>query len=102
MEENKSYNIKLAEFQPLKDEKQKNQEKDIKFLSDVSLELKVELGSTVKTTKEILALEQDSIIKLGKIAGENVDVLFNNKKIASGEVVLVDEAYGIRITAFKK
>ncbi|MDW7667984.1 MAG: flagellar motor switch protein FliN [Bacillota bacterium] len=71
------------------------------FLANIDLELKVELARTTRTTKDILTLEEGSIIKLDKIAGENVDILFNEKKIAKGEVVLVDEAYGIRITTFK-
>lgn len=98
MEENN--NIRKIEFEELEDEKENDEKQDIDFLSNIEMELKVELARTIKTTKDILTMEEGSIIKLDKIAGENVDILFNEKKIAKGEVVLVDESYGIRITTF--
>lgn len=94
-------NIRKIEFEELEDEKENDEKQDIEFLSNIEMELKVELARTIKTTKDILTMEEGSIIKLDKIAGENVDILFNEKRIARGEVVLVDEAYGIRITTFK-
>jgi flagellar motor switch protein FliN/FliY len=93
--------IRKIEFEELQEEKKEENFKDIDFLSEIDMELKVELARTTQTTKDILTLEEGSVIKLDKIAGENVDILFNDKKIAKGEVVLVDEAYGIRITTFK-
>jgi len=94
-------NIRKIEFEELEDDKENNESQDIEFLSNIDMELKVELARTTRTTKDILTLEEGSVIKLEKIAGENVDILFNQKRIAKGEVVLVDEAYGIRITTFK-
>jgi flagellar motor switch protein FliN/FliY len=93
--------IRKIEFEELQEEKEEEKEQEIDFLSEIDMELKVELARTSQTTKDILTLEEGSVIKLDKIAGENVDILFNDKKIAKGEVVLVDEAYGIRITTFK-
>jgi flagellar motor switch protein FliN/FliY len=58
----------------------------------------VELGKTKMTIKEVLDLQQGSIIQLEKMAGEPVDMLVNGKLIAKGEVVVIDEFYGIRIT----
>jgi len=94
-------NIRKIEFEELEDDKENNESQDIEFLSNIDMELKVELARTTRTTKDILTLEEGSVIKLEKIAGENVDILFNQKRIAKGEVVLVDESYGIRITSFK-
>jgi flagellar motor switch protein FliN/FliY len=93
--------IRKIEFEELQEEKEEGKEQEIDFLSEIDMELKIELARTSQTTKDILTLEEGSVIKLDKIAGENVDILFNDKKIAKGEVVLVDEAYGIRITTFK-
>ena len=66
---------------------------------DVPLDVSVELGKTRKTIQEILELHQGAIIQLDKMAGEPVDLLVNGKLIAKGEVVVIDENYGIRITA---
>ena len=65
---------------------------------DVPLEVTVELGRTVKTIKEIIELGAGSIVELDKMAGEHVDILVNGKFIAKGEVVVVDENFGVRIT----
>ncbi|MDR1160467.1 MAG: flagellar motor switch protein FliN, partial [Syntrophomonadaceae bacterium] len=62
------------------------------------LDVAVELGKTKMTIKEVLDLQQGSIIQLEKMAGEPVDMLVNGKLIAKGEVVVIDEFYGIRIT----
>jgi len=66
---------------------------------DVPLDVSVELGKTQKTIKEVLELNQGSIIQLDKMAGEPVDLMVNGKLVAKGEVVVIDENYGIRITA---
>lgn len=72
--------------------------RNIDLLMDVSLDLNVELGRTKKTVKSILELGPGSIIQLTKLAGEPVDVMINDQLIAQGEVVVVDEAFGVRIT----
>lgn len=68
------------------------------LLMDVPLEITVELGRTTRLLKEILALGTGSIIELDKLAGEPVDLLVNGKLIAKGEVVVIDENFGVRIT----
>lgn len=70
---------------------------NIDLLLDVPLELTVELGRTTMSVRNILALGSGSVIELQKLAGEPVDILVNNRLIASGEVVVVDDAFGIRI-----
>ena len=71
---------------------------NIALLMDVPLKLTVELGRTTKLVKEILALAPGSVVELDKLAGEPVDILVNEKLIAKGEVVVIDENFGVRIT----
>ena len=71
---------------------------NINLLMDVPLRLTVELGRTTKLVKEILALAPGSVVELDKLAGEAVDILVNEKLIAKGEVVVIDENFGVRIT----
>ena len=72
--------------------------RNLDMLLDIPLKVTVELGKTKKSVKEILDLSAGSIIELDKLAGEPVDVLVNGKLIAEGEVVVIDENFGVRIT----
>ena len=65
---------------------------------DVPLEVTVELGRTSKSISEILEFGPGKIIELNKIAGEPIDVLVNGKFVAKGEVVVIEESFGVRIT----
>ena len=65
---------------------------------DVQMSLTVELGRTKMYIKDILGLGEGSIIELDKLAGEPVDLLVNGKLIAKGEVVVIDENFGVRVT----
>ncbi|GIP33077.1 flagellar motor switch phosphatase FliY [Paenibacillus sp. J2TS4] len=71
---------------------------NLNLLLDIPLKVTVELGRTQKAIKDILDLSQGSIIELDKLAGEPVDILVNNKLIAKGEVVVIDENFGVRVT----
>jgi flagellar motor switch protein FliN/FliY len=71
---------------------------NLNLLLDIPLKVTVELGRTLKVIKDILELSQGSIIELDKLAGEPVDILVNNKLIAKGEVVVIDENFGVRVT----
>lgn len=68
------------------------------LLMDVQMSLTVELGRTKMYIKDILGLGEGSIIELDKLAGEPVDLLVNGKLIAKGEVVVIDENFGVRVT----
>ena len=68
------------------------------FLLDIPLEISVELGRTKMLINELLKLGQGSVIELSKLAGETLEILANHKLIARGEVVVVNEKYGIRLT----
>jgi flagellar motor switch protein FliN/FliY len=91
--------VQQVQFAPLMDNATANMPQNIGLIMDVPLDVSVELGKTRKTIKEILELNQGSIIQLDKMAGEPVDLMVNGKLIAKGEVVVIDENYGIRITA---
>ena len=71
---------------------------NIGLLMDVFMEMTVELGRTRKLIKEILGMGEGTIIELDKLAGEPVDILVNHKLIAKGEVVVIDENFGVRVT----
>ncbi|MFB5266579.1 flagellar motor switch phosphatase FliY [Paenibacillus enshidis] len=73
-------------------------ETNLGLLMDIPLKVTVELGRTQKQIRDILELSQGSIIELDKLAGEPVDILVNNKLIAKGEVVVIDENFGVRVT----
>ncbi len=71
---------------------------NIDFLLDIPLEITIELDRTTMLINEMLKLGQGSIIELSKFAGETLDVLANQRLIAKGEVVVINDKYGIRLT----
>jgi len=68
------------------------------FLLDIPLEISVELGRTKMLINELLKLGQGSVVELSKLAGETLEILANQKLVARGEVVVVNEKYGVRLT----
>ncbi|KUG03601.1 flagellar motor switch protein flin [hydrocarbon metagenome] len=92
------HTIQPVQFSILQESRIGETPQNISLIMDVPLDVSVELGKTRKTIKEVLELQQGSIIQLDKMAGEPVDLLVNGKLIAKGEVVVIDENYGIRIT----
>ena len=76
----------------------KTETSNLNMLLDIPLQVTVELGRTKRSVKEILEMSSGSIIELDKLAGEPVDILVNNRHIAKGEVVVIDENFGVRIT----
>ena len=88
-----------VQFAPLSHEiNQLHVPSNLDLIMDVSLQLSVELGRTHKKIREILELTSGSIIELDKLAGEPVDILVNGKLLAKGEVVVIDENFGVRVT----
>ena len=79
-----------------------NQQENIDLIMDVPLEVTVELGRTNKSIKEILDFSPGTIIELNKLAGEPIDVLVNGKFVAKGEVVVIEENFGVRVTEIIK
>ncbi|HZW68224.1 MAG TPA: flagellar motor switch phosphatase FliY [Pseudogracilibacillus sp.] len=86
----------FAEFEPVDLPARSQQNLDL--LLDIPLQVTVELGRTKQKLQDILELDAGSIVELDKLAGEPVDVLVNSKLIAKGEVVVIDENFGVRIT----
>lgn len=96
-------NVQTAQFQPFNaGVSPLMQQENIDLIMDVPLEVTVELGRTNKSIKEILDFAPGTIIELDKLAGEPVDVLVNGKFVAKGEVVVIEESFGIRLTEITK
>ncbi len=95
----KPVEVHTANFQPLTQSSSASAHKNIDLILDVPLGISVVLGRTKKSIKEILDLGTGSLIELDKLAEEPVEILVNGKKIAFGEVVVVDENFGVRITS---
>src|SRR3954469_787853 len=75
-----------------------NASSDLSLVLDVPVEVAVEIGRTTMTIRETLAITPGSIVALDRMAGEPVDLLVNGKRIARGEVVAIDEEFGLRVT----
>lgn len=92
-------NVSPAQFQPfMQVQSPLLQTENIDLLLDVPLEVSVELGRTSRTIKEILDFAPGTVVELNRLAGEPIDVLVNGKYVAKGEVVVIGESFGIRIT----
>lgn len=99
IEQNRAENVQpvaFSEFEELGEAQVDTKNLDI--LLDIPLQVTVELGRTNRPVQDILNLSTGSIIELDKLAGEPVDILVNNKLIAKGEVVVIDENFGVRVT----
>ena len=94
-----SINIQPAQFTSFSsDISMMQSQENIELIRDVPLEVTVELGRTHKSISEILDFAPGTIVELDKIAGEPIDVLVNGKYVAKGEVVVIEESFGVRIT----
>jgi flagellar motor switch protein FliN len=96
---NRNVNVQPVQFSSFNQaSNMQTDDSNLNLLLDIPLRVTVELGRTQKVIKDILDLSQGSIIELDKLAGEPVDILVNNKLIAKGEVVVIDENFGVRVT----
>ena len=91
-------NVQSVQFPSLMPRPTAQEAGNIGLIMDVFMEMTVELGRTRKLIKEILGMGEGTIIELDKLAGEPVDILVNHKLIAKGEVVVIDENFGVRVT----
>lgn len=87
-----------AGFEELRPDGRGASTRDIDFLLDIPIEITVQLGSARMLIKDLLQLNQGSVLELEKIAGEPMEILANSKLVARGEVVVVNEKFGVRIT----
>ncbi len=91
--------VKKVQFGDLDRQTKGNQNRNIDILMEVRLPIAIELGRTQMSVRDILDLGPGSVVELDKLAGEPVELLVNSKVIAKGEVVVVDENFGIRVTS---
>ena len=87
-----------ASFPPVQSAEAGGNPKNIDFLLDIPMNVAVYVGSTKMAIRDLLQLAQGSVIELDKLAGEPMEVMVNNKLVARGEVVVVNEKFGIRLT----
>jgi len=90
--------VQQPDFKDLKDETNEAVSRDIDFLLDIPVEITVQLGTSRMLIKELLQLGQGSVVELDKLAGEPMEILANSRLIARGEVVVVNEKFGVRLT----
>jgi flagellar motor switch protein FliN/FliY len=91
-------NVQSVQYPSFMPQTNPQEQGNIGLIMDVYMEMTVELGRTRKLIKEILNMGEGTIIELDKLAGEPVDILVNHKLIAKGEVVVIDENFGVRVT----
>ncbi|ABR48862.1 CheC, inhibitor of MCP methylation [Alkaliphilus metalliredigens QYMF] len=96
--ENSKINVQPVQFQSFDQQSNRGLPENIALIQDVPLSVTVELGRTVKKISEVLEFGPGTIIELEKVVGEPLDILVNGQYVAKGEVVVIDENYGIRIT----
>lgn len=97
-EESKMVNVQPIQYQSFDSDQWSAEKESIDLIKDIPLEVTVELGRTKKLIRDILEFGPGTILELDKLAGEPVDILVNGKYIAKGEVVVIDESFGVRIT----
>lgn len=97
-EEESTATVQPIFFEELTEDLVANQKENMNLLMDLQLQVSVELGKVKKPIKDILQFTQGTIVELDRLAGDNVDVLVSGKIIAKGEVVVVDQNFGVRIT----
>ena len=87
----------MSEKLALEDQKDAPQMKNLDFIMDIPLQLTVELGRTKLLVRDVLQLNQGSVVELTKLAGEPLDVFVNSKLVARGEAVVINDKFGIRL-----
>jgi flagellar motor switch protein FliN/FliY len=93
----KKARFSLLQYTPVEDAKE-----DISILNEIPLELEVELGSTLLNLREVINLHEGEVITLDRIAGDTVDLRANKQWLAYGEVLVLNEVLGIRVSSFNK
>jgi len=99
----KTPDIKKAQFAQLAEKRSPDTSREpLSFLQEIELELEVELGETQLSLQEVLLLKEGSLITLNKMAGDTVDLKVNNQWLAAGEVLVINEVFGLRISSFNR
>ena len=90
--------VQEPDFEDLKEETSEAVSREIDFLLDIPVQITVQLGTARMLIKDLLQLGQGSVVELEKLAGEPMEILANSRLIARGEVVVVNEKFGVRLT----
>ena len=77
----------------------KNSDDSLDIMQDVLMHISVELGRTKSSIKEVMEMEKGSVVELDKIAGEQVEIFVNEKLVAKGEVIVIEDKFGVRVTS---
>lgn len=96
-EEGSDVVVRPVAFQELTPQTTEKKERPVQFIRSVPLEITVELGRSTMTIGDIMRLEAGRIVELDRLAGENVDILINGRLVAKGEVVVIDDYFGVKI-----
>jgi len=94
--------VHRATFTPFEEKAPSGRQSNLDLLSGLDMQVTVELGRTHMTIAEVLAIGAGSVIELDRLAGEPVDILVNDRVVAHGEVVVMEENFGVRITEVVK
>ena len=89
--------VKFQEFQP--SEPNRAIKKNLDILQDIQMHVSVELGKSKLSIKEVMEMEKGSIVELDKIAGEQVEIYVNKKLVARGEVIVIEDKFGVRVVS---
>lgn len=89
--------VKFKKFEPT--EPVRSIKKNLDIMQDISMHISVELGRTKSSIKEVMDLEEGSVVELDKIAGEQVEIYVNGKIVARGEVIVIEDKFGVRVTS---
>jgi flagellar motor switch protein FliN/FliY len=98
MEQKVEFKEQEVAFEEINENKSPGSPRDLEFLLDIPLMVSVELGRTRMLINDLLQLGQGSVVELEKLAGEPMEIFVNNRLIARGEVVVVNEKFGVRLT----
>ena len=89
--------VKFQEFQDTP--ANRSIKKNLDIMKDISMHISVELGRTKSSIREVMEMEKGSIVELEKIAGEQVEIYVNEKLVAKGEVIVIEDKFGVRVTS---
>lgn len=91
-------NVQVASFQTFEDEETTGDTTNLEIILNLDLEIRVELGKTTATVREVLEMGPGSVLELKKLNGEPVDLLVNQKHFSKGEMIVIGENFGVRVT----
>ncbi len=98
LDKERSVNVQRAVFMPFEEEEPAMETTNLDVILNLDLEIRVELGTTEKSVRDILEMGSGSVLELNKLNGEPVDLVVNAKSFAKGEMIVIGENFGVRVT----